>query len=106
MDSGGDDPRLQHGVYRRTVVNVALPALQRELNASLVDVQWVEESFAGAASGINNAASRVAALFSVALFGLIMASIFNRDLHGNVERAALSPAVIDAVEQQRHEILG
>jgi len=27
-------------------------------------------------------------------------------LHGNVERAALSPAVIDAVEQQRHEILG
>src|SRR6266403_473236 len=29
-----------------TVVNVALPALQRELSASLVDVQWVVESYA------------------------------------------------------------
>src|SRR5258706_1651793 len=29
-----------------TVVNVALPALQRELNASLVDVQWVIEVYA------------------------------------------------------------
>jgi|GEM_PF-6012555 hypothetical protein len=29
-----------------TVVNVALPALQRDLNASLVDVQWVIEAYA------------------------------------------------------------
>jgi len=29
-----------------TVVNVAFPALQRELNASLVDVQWVIEAYA------------------------------------------------------------
>ena len=29
-----------------TVVNVALPALQREWNASLVDVQWVIEAYA------------------------------------------------------------
>ncbi|HEX5176460.1 MAG TPA: MFS transporter, partial [Chthoniobacteraceae bacterium] len=29
-----------------TVVNVALPALQRELNASVVDVQWVIEAYA------------------------------------------------------------
>jgi MFS family permease len=29
-----------------TVVNVALPALQKELNATLVDVQWVVESYA------------------------------------------------------------
>ena len=28
-----------------TVVNVALPALQRELNASVVDVQWVIEAY-------------------------------------------------------------
>ena len=28
-----------------TVTNVALPALQRELNASLVDVQWVIEAY-------------------------------------------------------------
>ena len=29
-----------------TVVNVALPALQRELSASLTDVQWVVEAYA------------------------------------------------------------
>ncbi len=29
-----------------TVVNVALPALQTNLNASVVDVQWVVEAYA------------------------------------------------------------
>ncbi len=64
----------------------------------------VDRSFAGAASGINNAASRVAALLAVALFGLIMTPIFNRDLHGNLDRAGLSPAVIEAVEKQRNRL--
>ena len=29
-----------------TVVNVALPALQKNLNATVLDVQWVVESYA------------------------------------------------------------
>src|SRR5438270_12016035 len=29
-----------------TVINVALPALQRSLNATVVDVQWVVEAYA------------------------------------------------------------
>ena len=60
--------------------------------------------FAGAASGINNAVSRVAALFAVALFGLIMASIFNGRLHGELERAAVTPNLIEAIEQQRNKL--
>jgi EmrB/QacA subfamily drug resistance transporter len=64
----------------------------------------VDVGFAGAASGINNAASRVAALLAVALFGLIMASIFNRGLHSQLERAELTPALIEAVEQQRDKL--
>jgi len=64
----------------------------------------VDVGFAGAASGINNAASRVAGLIAVALFGLIMASIFNRSLHGHLERAQLAPRVIEAVEQQRNKL--
>jgi len=64
----------------------------------------VDARFAGAASGINNAASRVAGLLAVALFGLIMASIFNFTLHSQLERAKLAPGVIEAVEQQRSKL--
>ena len=64
----------------------------------------VDTGFSGAASGINNAASRVAALLAIALFGLIMASIFNRSLQTQLERAALPPCVIEGVEQQRNKL--
>ncbi|TMG80854.1 MAG: MFS transporter [Betaproteobacteria bacterium] len=64
----------------------------------------VETGFSGAASGINNAASRVAALIAIALFGLIMASIFNRSLQTQLERAALAPCVTEAVEKQHNKL--
>src|SRR3982074_665663 len=61
-----------------TVVNVALPALQRELNASLVDVQWIIEAYAlflaalvlvGGAAGDRFGRRRVF-LLGVALFAM------------------------------------
>src|SRR5437867_1676194 len=61
-----------------TVVNIALPALQRELNASLVDVQWVIEAYAlflaalilvGGAAGDRLGRRRVF-LLGVALFAI------------------------------------
>jgi EmrB/QacA subfamily drug resistance transporter len=61
----------------------------------------VETAYAGAASGINNAVSRVAALLAVALFGLVMAALFDRSLHSELTRAQLSPQVIDTVERQK-----
>jgi EmrB/QacA subfamily drug resistance transporter len=64
----------------------------------------VDAKFSGAASGINNAASRVASLLSVALFGLIMTSMFDRGLHTHLERAALAPQTIEAVERQRDKL--
>jgi EmrB/QacA subfamily drug resistance transporter len=64
----------------------------------------VGAGFAGAASGINNAASRVAALLAIALFGLIMAAIFNRSLNDQLERADLPRAVTQTVEQQRSKL--
>lgn len=60
--------------------------------------------FAGAASGINNAASRVAALFAVAAFGLVMTSMFDRNLHSQLEQAAVAPEVIGTIEQQRNKL--
>ena len=56
---------------------------------------------AGVASGINNAVSRVAALLAIALFGLVMAALFDRSLHSELTRAQLSPQVIDTVERQK-----
>jgi EmrB/QacA subfamily drug resistance transporter len=64
----------------------------------------VDTRFPGAASGINNAASRVAALLAIALFGLIMASIFNLSLQTQLVRAELPPCVIEGVEQQRNKL--
>ncbi len=64
----------------------------------------VDTGFAGAASGINNAASRVAALLAVALFGLIMTSIFDRSLHSHLDRTEVARPVIEAVEQQRNKL--
>jgi MFS family permease len=65
----------------------------------------VDAGFSGAASGINNAASRVASLLAVALFGLIMTSMFNRSLHSQLEQAGCLPLqVIEAVERQRDKL--
>src|SRR5687767_12166449 len=61
-----------------TVVNVALPALQSSLNATVVDMQWVVEAYAlflaalllaGGALGDHFGRKRIYAL-GVVLFGL------------------------------------
>jgi EmrB/QacA subfamily drug resistance transporter len=64
----------------------------------------VDVGFAGAASGINNAASRVASLLAVALFGLVMVSSFNNTLHSRLANTGLAPDVTEAVEQQRNKL--
>src|SRR6266567_4676138 len=81
-----------------TVVNVALPALQRELNASLVDVQWVIEAYAlflaalllvGGAAGDRFGRRRVF-LLGVALFAV---SSIGCGLAGSVRELILARAV-------------
>ena len=64
----------------------------------------VDAGFSGAASGINNAASRVASLLAVAVFGLIMASMFERGVHSRLEQAAVTTQLAEAVEQQRNKL--
>ena len=64
----------------------------------------VDARYAGAASGINNAASRVSALIAVAVFGLIMTPIFDRTLDAAVRSAALPPAIIASIDQQRSRL--
>jgi EmrB/QacA subfamily drug resistance transporter len=64
----------------------------------------VHKDHAGTASGINNAASRVAALIAIALFGVVMTPIFNAWLDGFLMQESLPAAVVDAIETQRERL--
>jgi len=64
----------------------------------------VSTSHAGAASGINNAASRIAGVLAVAVFGVVMVPIFNHSLHDRLRNLDIAPAVIAAVESQRSKL--
>lgn len=49
----------------------------------------VEPRFSGAASGVNNAAARVAALMAIAVLGAVLVSLFSARLPGALDRASL-----------------
>lgn len=65
----------------------------------------VAERQAGTASGINNAVARTAGLIAVAIFGVIVATVFDRQLEGQLDAIPnLSPAIREAVEAQRADL--
>jgi EmrB/QacA subfamily drug resistance transporter len=63
----------------------------------------VPESESGLASGINNAISRLAGLFAVAVFGIVLITVFNQTLDRKLALLTLTPDVrahIDAMRPQ------
>jgi hypothetical protein len=56
---------------------------------------------AGIASGVNNAVSRVAALLSIAVFGIVMSVAFDSMLADSLPRLNLPQSLLDSVMQQR-----
>ncbi len=66
----------------------------------------VEQRHVGIASGINNAASRIAGLLAVAIMGLILVQVFNAQLDKGLAAIELAAPARSAIDAQRHMLLG
>jgi EmrB/QacA subfamily drug resistance transporter len=66
----------------------------------------VSDDLAGTASGVNNAASRVAAVLAIAVFGVVVAVVFNRTLDQRLAPLALAPEALRALDAERAKLAG
>ncbi|MGI9175368.1 MAG: hypothetical protein ACR2GR_08645 [Rhodothermales bacterium] len=66
----------------------------------------VADRYAGVASGINNAASRVAGLIAVALLGTVAVGFFSEALNARLAYLDVRPEAKEAVYAARQELAG
>jgi len=64
----------------------------------------VAESQAGIASGINNAVSRLAAVLSIAVLGIVMLRNFDERLTSDLAKLNLGPEIRKQIEEQRTKL--
>jgi EmrB/QacA subfamily drug resistance transporter len=66
----------------------------------------VDARHAGVASGINNAVSRTAGLLAVALMGVLVVHVYDRELDRRLASARLAPDVVAALRVERVKLGG
>jgi MFS family permease len=64
----------------------------------------VDQKDAGVASGINNAVSRIAALLAIAVFGVMVSSVFDSSLARRLDSLHVPPLVRAEIEAQRSRL--
>jgi EmrB/QacA subfamily drug resistance transporter len=82
------------------VLGVGMAIVVAPLTSTVMNA--VDKDSAGVASGVNNALSRVAGVLAVAVFGALMAALFQARLRAGL--AALPADVADAIWQQRDRL--
>ncbi|HET8826117.1 MAG TPA: MFS transporter, partial [Terriglobales bacterium] len=64
----------------------------------------VSQNRAGAASGVNNAVSRIAGLLAVAVLGFVLITTFNRDLDKRLDHLSVSSELRRKIDSQRSKL--
>jgi len=66
----------------------------------------VEDHYAGIASGINNAVSRIAGLLAIAVLSIFVIQTFGNNLDNQLNALNVSPAIRQALDAQRTKLVG
>ncbi len=96
------------GSYWRTffapacILGLGMAVTVAPLTTTVMSAAGVDQ--AGVASGINNAVSRVGSLLAVALFGIILAYIFDARLDAGLSKLEVGPAVYQSIIEQKDKL--
>ena len=84
------------------VLGIGMAASIAPLTTAVMNA--VGEDHAGIASGVNNAASRVAGLLSIALLGILLANVYGRELERSVNALPLDAGTRQQVLAERDKL--